>query len=346
MSTGNQQVGNSQLKVYKDEDWHRPQPIQVVKAMGTMMESSISNALPAFMKGQAKAILRAMYTEVTKMPKLLEATPSSLFAAVISAAQMGLQLGGALGQAYLIPFGRKVNLIIGYKGYIQLVNRSGQVGVMHAETVWEKDVFKVTKGSTPSIIHEPYQPQSIDEVFDTKTNTMKRKAVAFYATVMTKNGPVFETMSRIEAEIHRARFAMFKRNDAVWWTHFEAMAMKTTIIRLSKYLPMSAELQMALSAEATSEAPDAGFDPSAVFSSTTIQIAGEAEEDKTTQTADPVKLVKDDRPDEEREPENLPEANPGGTAKTAKKVKNSAAKGKGDGTMFGNGTEAPRGLPD
>lgn len=334
--------GNTGIQKYQEQDWHRAQPLNVVKAMGNIMAGSINDALPAFMKGQAHAILRAMYTEVSKMPKLLEATPASLFSAVISAAQMGLQLGGVLGQAYLIPFKGRVNLIIGYKGYIQLVNRSGQVGVLHAETVWDKDVFKVTKGSSPQLIHEPYMPQSIDEVWDEKTQTMKRKAVAFYATVMTKNGPIFEVMSRIEAEVHRARFAMFKRNDAVWWTHFEAMAQKSVIIKLCKYLPMSAELQMAMANDAAQEGGDSGFDAGAVLGQANIvQIAGTAEEDEKPKDKKPA--VVDNRPDEEREPDNLPEPSKSSPQQVEEKVK-SKVKGKtggGKSGMFGDGQQLP-----
>lgn len=333
------------IQQYRPEDWNRSQPLPVVKAMGKMAMGEINDALPKFMKGQAEAVLRALYTECSKNTKLLEATPRSLIAAATSAAQMGLQLGGVLGQAYLVPFKGTVNLIIGYKGYIQLVNRSGQVGVLHAETVWEKDVFKVTKGSTPSLIHEPYIPQTVDEVWDEKTQTMKRKAVAFYATVMTKNGPIFETMSRIEAEIHRARFAMFKRPDAVWWKHFEAMAMKTCIIKLCKYLPMSAELQMAMSHDAADDGGDTGFDPSVMWSaSNPVQIAGLAEEDEQEQepVKPPTKVMKPaaDVPDEEREPENLPAPTEAPNDRVERRVRGQAKKA-GNGELFDGRSQMP-----
>lgn len=312
------------MATYKPDDFKRPQSLAVVKAMGRMMTGAIADALPSFMRAQSQAILRAFYTECTKNPKLLEATPESLFLSVIAASQVGLQLGGILGQCYLVPFKGKVQLIIGYKGYIQLVNRSGQVGTLHAETVWEGDEYQVRKGSKPEIIHIPREPKDVNEA-------MKRKSIAFYATCMTKQGPVFQTMSRVEAEIHRSRFAMFKGDQGPWFQHFEAMAMKSCLLKLIKYLPMSAELQQTYTADMSSDAQD-GFDPALLLGTDVnpIQFSGPAEEDKP-----------DDRPHEEIEPENLPEPTKPATTKVEEKVKKNTGRGGKGGSMFGEGQQLP-----
>lgn len=325
--------------------------MNVVKAMGRQMSRSIEMALPGFMKGQSESILRAMYTECTMNPKLLECTPESLFAACIRAAQLGLQIGGALGQCYLIPFKGKVQFIPGYKGYIQLVNRSGQVGILHAETVWQGDEYKVVKGMRPDLIHIPHEPKTLKEM-------MERKPIAFYATCQTKNGCVFETLSVLEAEHHRARFAMFKGEGGPWWKDFPAMAKKTAILKLVKYLPMSAELQQTMGAMSNLEpqGTDENYEqPPLDFSQFREVQTAEVIEDNQSKD-EKSKTKKDDRPDEEREPEGLPPVEPdepvnkGGTEKTAEKVK-TAAKGKGGkgaGSMFGEGTptKASQQLPD
>lgn len=300
---------STEIAKYTAEDYNRPQPLAVVKAMGKSMQYSIEQALPAFMKGQAQAILRAAYTEITKNPKLLDCTPMSLFSACINAAQLGLQLGGFLGQAYLIPFKNNVTLIPGYKGYIQLVNRSGQVGIMHAETVWEGDEYEVTKGSNPSIRHIPHEPKTLKEM-------EQRKPIAFYATVMTDRGAVFQTMTVLEGELHRARFAM-RKGGGPWWEHFPSMCMKTCIIRLCKYLPMSAESMNNIAhAVAIDQAADAG-QPQGVIDIT--KMMKEIPNDPAPNgDAPPV----DNRPDEEKEPESLPDAAKSPAQKVEEKVKN------------------------
>lgn len=238
---------------FKPEDYKKPANLVVLKQMGQTIQSAVADALPGFLQKSAPAMLRALYTECQKNPSLLNCTPESLFGCTIAAAQMGLQLGGALGQCYLIPFKGRVTLVPGYKGYIQLVNRSGQVGVINAFTVYDKDEFHYEYGSLPKVVHKPGQ-------YATLADVQARKAVAYYATCQTKQGPTFVVLTKAEAENHKEKFALAKNGP--WATHFDAMAMKTCIIKLCKYLPMSAELQTAIHHDElleTDEPVDASF---------------------------------------------------------------------------------------
>jgi recombination protein RecT len=259
-------------------DFNTPaKTINVLKTMGGHVQKSVQEAMPSFMRGQSQALLRTLYSECTKNPKLLECTPESLFGCTICVAQLGLMFGGSLGQAYLVPFWDnkatklKATLIIGYKGYLQLVNRSGAVGVVNAFTVYEGDDFSVEYGSEPKLIHRPRIMVSADEVAN-------RKPAGYYATVKTQYGSTFQYLSRAEAENHRDRFAMTRKKNGdvygVWVDHFDAMAMKTAILRLCKYLPMSVEMQMAQSVDQSNEESNNGgeFDASQLFRASTDQI--------------------------------------------------------------------------
>jgi recombination protein RecT len=243
--------------VPKPEEFRKPVAnVTQLKAMGQSVMSGVADALPSFMRKQAPAMLRALYTECQKTPGLLSCTPESLFGCTIQAAQMGLMLGGALGQCYLIPFKGRATLVPGYKGYIQLVNRSGQVGVISAYTVYDADHFEIELGTHPRIIHKPGQYPDLKAI-------QGRKSVAFYATCMTKQGPTFQALTRAEAEHHRDRFALSK-GKGPWIDHFDEMAKKTCIIKLCKYLPMSAELQTAINIDELAET-DTPFDCSFLF---------------------------------------------------------------------------------
>jgi recombination protein RecT len=239
---------NSEQQVvrYRAEDFKKPAGnLTALKGMGLSVQSAVADALPSFLRKQAPAMLRALYTECQKNPQLLACTPESLFGACIQAAQMGLQLGGALGQCYLIPFKGRVTLVPGYKGYIQLVNRSGQAGVINAYVVYDKDEFRVIYGTSPGIHHIPAD-------YPTAKDVRERKAIAYYATCQTRTGSRFVVLTRAEAEVHRDKFALSANGP--WKEHFDQMALKTAIIKLCKYLPMSAELQIATSVEERLEA--------------------------------------------------------------------------------------------
>lgn len=243
------------VQAYRPEDYKRPQGLDVLKKMGKSVQASLAEAMPAFMRGQAPAMLRALYTECQKNPQLLNCSPESLFGSTIVAGQMGLMLGSALGQCYLIPFKGRVTLVTGYKGYIQLVNRSGQVGVISARTVYDRDQFRVVYGTNPGIEHIPGDYPTAKDVYE-------RQSIAFYATCQTKQGATFACMSKAEAEVHRDKFALSKNGP--WKDHFDAMAMKTCIIKLCKYLPMSAEVQLAVHIDEAQENNEA-FDTSMFF---------------------------------------------------------------------------------
>jgi recombination protein RecT len=91
-------------------------------------------ALPKHMT--ADRLARIATTEIRKVPKLAACDQASFLGAIMQCAQLGLEPGGALGHAYLIPFDKrqKVNgwetvsteaqLIIGYRGMIDLARRS------------------------------------------------------------------------------------------------------------------------------------------------------------------------------------------------------------------------------
>ena len=93
-------------------------------------------------------------------------------------AQLGLEPGGTLGHIYFIPYGNKCTPIIGYKGYLELARRSGQVARLDARVVYEGEKFEVTAGLHPNIEHSVRG--DVDRSDD--------KIVAAYAVAVLKDG--------------------------------------------------------------------------------------------------------------------------------------------------------------
>lgn len=187
----------------------------------------------------AERLVRIVLTECRKTPELRETTPASFLGAVLQCAQLGLEPGGALGHCYLLPYWdrkkgvKNCQLIVGYRGMIDLARRSGQIVSICAYTVHEKDHFSWRLGLDPDIQHVP-SPEA------------NRGPLTFvYAVAKLKGGGVqFEVMSR--AEIEKVREQSKAGKSGPWVTHFDEMAKKTVIRRLFKYLPVSIEAARAV----------------------------------------------------------------------------------------------------
>jgi recombination protein RecT len=207
------------------------------------MQAQIKAALPRHMTPERLA--RIITTEIRKVPKLAECTPVSFFGAVIQCAQLGLEPGNALGHAYLLPYGKDVQLIIGYRGMIDLARRSGQIISIDARAVYEGDRFECRLGLDPHIDHVPDW---------TNPNRTKGEKLQFvYAVAKLKDGGLqFDVMSRAEVEGIRARSKA--GGNGPWKTDYQAMALKTVVRRLFKFLPVSIEMQRAVGLDERAEA--------------------------------------------------------------------------------------------
>ena len=78
---------------------------------------------------------------------------------MMQSAQLGLEPNTALGLAYLIPYEvkgiNKVQFQIGYKGLLELANRSGKLKTLYAHEVRENDEFDIDYGLEQKLIHKP-----------------------------------------------------------------------------------------------------------------------------------------------------------------------------------------------
>lgn len=200
-------------------------------------------------------LTRIVMTECRKTPALLKCAPESFYGVVLQCAALGLEPGSALGHCYLLPFGNgkdkqgrpNAQLIIGYRGMIDLARRSGQIVSLQAYCVHEQDTFNYKLGLDPDIEHIPAS------VAD------RGKVTHVYAVAKLKGGGVqFEVMSR--AEIEKVRASSKAGNSGPWSSHWEEMAKKTVIRRLFKYLPVSIEAVRAVEIDEKTDRGEATTD--------------------------------------------------------------------------------------
>ncbi|RMX08536.1 recombination protein RecT [Corticibacter populi] len=210
------------------------------------MKKQFAAALPKHMTPDR--FTRVALTELRKVPKLMQADPQSFMGAIMQCAQLGIEPGGALGHAYLLPFENRrtgkteVQFILGYKGMIDLARRSGKIVSIEARAVYERDEFSVTFGLNPDLQHNPAWE-------DAERGDLR----AVYAVAKLQGGGVqFEVMGRAEVERIMRESQGWKAAEATarkynrepnspWHTHFDEMAKKTVLRRLFKYLPVSVE---------------------------------------------------------------------------------------------------------
>jgi len=166
--------------------------------------------------------------------KIRTCTPTSIIRCLVQASRLGLDVSGQLGEAYLIPYGRELVLMIGYRGLIQLARRSGKVSRIEARIVYANDAeFRVTYGDDPRVHHSP--------LFTADRGAMD----AFYAIAwLTDGSKQFEVMSTAEVDYIRSKSK--SGGSGPWKDYYDEMGRKTVVRRLMKYLPLSYETQMAI----------------------------------------------------------------------------------------------------
>ena len=184
-------------------------------------------------------LLRVAMTSIQRTPKLLDCTQKSLLSCVMTCAQLGLEPDAFLGQAYLVPFKNKgvleAQLIPGYRGYIALARRSGEVQSVSAQVVYENDEFVLQYGLEDILKHVPAEGD-------------RGQAKGAYVVFRYKDGSYsFDYMSTEDIEKIRSR-SMAKDNGP-WVTDWAEMAKKTVIKRHAKLAPLSVEFQQASALE-------------------------------------------------------------------------------------------------
>lgn len=216
-------------------------PQKTMKDLIKSMEGEISKALPSAITPER--FTRMVLSAISSNPKLAECTPKSFLAAMMNAAQLGLEPNTPMGQAYLIPYKNKgvmeIQFQIGYKGLIDLAYRS-DVTIIQAHEVCENDEFEYELGLDPVLKHKP-------------ALTDRGDVILYYATFKTKNGGYgFEVMSVDDIKKHASKYSQsFNSSYSPWTSNFDEMAKKTVIKKCLKYAPLKSEFAKQISTDET-----------------------------------------------------------------------------------------------
>lgn len=235
------------------------------------------------MLGKKAAGFMSSIIAIANNNKLLaKAEPATVIGAAAQAAMLDLPINQSLGFAYIVPYKGAAQFQLGYKGYIQLAQRSGQYIDIGAKTVYEGEL--------------EYENRLLDKFrFGERTGDKVIGYLAYFRLTNDFEKMLFMTLEEMQA--HAKKYSQNYKGGTDKWglADFNVMAEKTVLKRLlSKFGPLSIEsvqMSQALSNDGgvismnkdgdfdvdfSGETIDAEYDePTAEPSGETYNVAGE-----------------------------------------------------------------------
>lgn len=252
-------------------------------------------------------MMRVVANAIRTTPKLQQCEPISFLGALMQCASLGLEPNTILGHAYLVPFDNKrkrvteVQVIVGYKGLIDLARRSGHITSISANIHYSDDKLWIyEEGTDAQLRHQPgpMQGEKLDAYAIAKFKD------GGHAYVVLPWARVMEIRDGSQGYQSAVRFG--KEKSHPWVAHEDEMAKKTAIRALAKYLPLSVEFRDAVEID-ESRADYAAFamDPT---EGVTINADGEIDGDESDEAtrevekSEPEQKMRDVTPEQYRAP--------------------------------------------
>lgn len=208
-----------------------------------LSRDSVKKKFEELLGKKAQGFITSVLQCVSSNDLLSKADPASIYHAASVAATLDLPLNNNLGFAYIVPYNQKqkdgtykqvAQFQLGYKGFIQLAQRSGQFKTISASPVYEGQIIE----------SNPLTGYKFD--FTKKTSD---KVIGYAGYFRLLNGfekIVFSTIEELKS--HGLKYSQtFKKGYGLWNDNFDSMATKTVIkLLLSKFAPLSIEMQKAV----------------------------------------------------------------------------------------------------
>lgn len=186
---------------------------------------------------QPEALVRFALQDMQMNAKLREATPESIYLALLACAVSGLEPGSLKQEAFLVPFARNIGtpnsprwiqeakFMAGWRGLRKQAVRSGGVKMVHTGVVYEHDTFDYDLGTSAHLTHKP-------------GHRNRGELLGAYAWARLTNGePQIEWVTAEDLEKIQ-KFAESKNKSPAWQQWGDEMRRKSALRRLAKYLPM------------------------------------------------------------------------------------------------------------
>lgn len=203
--------------------------------LGVMIGAkSVQERFEKMLGKKSAGFLSSLLTLTNNNKLLAKADPRSILAAAATAASLDLPINPSLGKAWIVPYKGSAQFQLGYKGVIELAQRSGRMKFITMTPVYEGEIRKWNRFTET---YEPGEKES-DAV------------VGYFASFELLNGFKKSTYWTKDDVIRHAKRFSKSFGSGPWQTDFDAMACKTVLLSIMKtYAPMSIEMQQAMEAD-------------------------------------------------------------------------------------------------
>lgn len=220
-------------------------PAKKLNSFLEQYKSQIAAALPKHITPDR--MVRLAMTSFSQNKALQNCDMNSIFASVVVAAQLGLEIGVA-GQGYLVPYKGRATFVPGWQGLVDLVSRAGRATVWTG-AVYRGDKFDWALGDNPFVKHQP------------ESDSDDWKDITHVYAIGRVNGsqyPVIEVWSMDRVVRHLNKYNKVGANHYALkdnYANMEMYARKVALLQVLKYMPKSVEV---LRAESVAQASQSG----------------------------------------------------------------------------------------
>lgn len=203
---------------------------------GVLNNETMKRNFENILKENAGAFMASIIELYQSDTYLQKCEPNKVVLEALKAATLKLPINKSLGFAYIISYGTTPTMQLGYRGIIQLAQRSGQYKYINAGEVYEGEAVAYNR---------------ISGMLEISGEATSENVIGYFAYFQLMNG--FEKAvywSKEKVISHAKKFSQAYKSgkkDSPWFTNFDAMAIKTVLKSIiSKYGPMSVEFADAM----------------------------------------------------------------------------------------------------
>ncbi len=205
----------------------------------TFLQDSIGELMPFCTAIKPEQMIVLAILLAYRNPDLQKCDKPTILASMIQAASFGFDLTPSAGEAWLIPRWNKdtgsheCQFQPGFQGLVKLVRQTGQIDYIQARSIYERDAFEYWYDPELQFKHRP----SLDGDRGAITHV-------YCVTKLLTGSRLIRVLTHAEVEAIRA--CSTQKTGAIWNRHWEEMAYKTVLKKMTKTLDKTPKLIQAI----------------------------------------------------------------------------------------------------
>jgi len=179
-------------------------------------------------------------------PKLWECEPETVLGAALRCAQLGMPPNDGTNRCWIIPYGGRAAFQLGYGGVLELARRAEPGLIFDGHAVYPGDEFDIDLGKAEPLTYRPAFARH--DASGRRMGRRSRDAYAWWVRARYPDGRMHvHALDRDEVEYHRS-FSKQPSGD-MWTKSYDAAALKSVVLDMRRWLPVSAQLATAQGAD-------------------------------------------------------------------------------------------------